>query len=153
AASAAAALSTTVEALIAARTVQGIGAAMVMPLTLTLISNAFPEEKRGAAIGLWGGISGLAVAAGPVVGGAVIDGVGRPWIFWLNVPIGLALIPLSAMKLTESHGPRPRLDPIGLLLAGAGFLSMTWGLVRANDIGWASSEVVAMLIAGVGLIG
>jgi len=153
AASAAAALSPTVESLIAARTVQGIGAAMVMPLTLTLISAAFPVEKRGAAIGLWGGISGLAVAAGPVVGGAVIDGIDWHWIFWLNVPIGLALIPLSALKLTESFGPRPRLDPLGLLLAGAGFLSMTWGLVRANDIGWTSSEVVATLIAGVGLIG
>src|SRR6476659_5574887 len=113
AASAAAALSPTVEALIAARTIQGIGAAMVMPLTLTLISAAFPVEKRGAAIGLWGGISGLAVAAGPVVGGAVIDGIDWHWIFWLNVPIGIALIPLSALKLTESFGPRPKLDPLG----------------------------------------
>ena len=152
AASAAAALSPTVTALIAARTVQGIGAAMVMPLTLTLISEAFPEEKRGAAIGLWGGISGLAVAAGPVVGGAVIDGIDWHWIFWLNVPIGLVLIPLSLSRLTESFGPRPRLDPIGLLLAGTGFLSMTWGLVRANSIGWSSTEVVVTLIAGVALI-
>src|SRR6185437_12432324 len=102
AASAAAALSPTVEALIAARTIQGIGAAMVMPLTLTLISAAFPVEKRGAAIGLWGGISGLAVAAGPVVGGAVIDGIDWHWIFWLNVPVGLLLIPLAATRLTES---------------------------------------------------
>jgi EmrB/QacA subfamily drug resistance transporter len=152
AASAAAALSPTVTALIAARTVQGIGAAMVMPLTLTLISEAFPEEKRGAAIGLWGGISGLAVAAGPVVGGAVIDGIDWHWIFWLNVPIGLVLIPLSLSRLTESYGPRPRLDPIGLLLAGTGFLSMTWGLVRANSIGWSSTEVVVTLIAGAALI-
>jgi EmrB/QacA subfamily drug resistance transporter len=153
AASAAAALSPTVNALIAARAVQGFGAAMVMPLTLTLISEAFPEEKRGAAIGLWGGISGLAVAAGPVVGGAVIDGIDWHWIFWLNVPIGIALIPLSAAKLTESFGPRPKLDPIGLLLAGTGFLSMTWGLVRANAIGWSSTEVVATLVAGLALIG
>jgi EmrB/QacA subfamily drug resistance transporter len=153
AASAAAALSPTVNALIAARAVQGFGAAMVMPLTLTLISEAFPEEKRGAAIGLWGGISGLAVAAGPVVGGAVIDGIDWHWIFWLNVPIGIALIPLSAAKLTESFGPRPKLDPIGLLLAGSGFLSMTWGLVRANAIGWSSAEVVVTLVAGLGLIG
>jgi EmrB/QacA subfamily drug resistance transporter len=152
AASAAAALSPSVSALIAARTVQGIGAAMVMPLTLTLISEAFPEDKRGAAIGLWGGISGLAVAAGPVVGGAVIDGIDWHWIFWLNVPIGLALIPLSALKLTESFGPRPKLDPVGLVLAGAGFLSLTWGLVRANAIGWSSTEVVATLALGVALI-
>ncbi len=153
AASAAAAVSPTVTDLIAARTVQGIGAAMVMPLTLTLISEAFPAEKRGAAIGLWGGISGLAVAAGPVVGGAVIDGIDWHWIFWLNVPIGLVLIPLSATRLTESFGPRPRLDPIGLVLAGTGFLSITWGLVRANALGWTSTEVVVTLVAGLALIG
>jgi EmrB/QacA subfamily drug resistance transporter len=152
AASAAAALSPTVTALIATRTVQGAGAAMVMPLTLTLISEAFPVEKRGVAIGLWGGISGLAVAAGPVVGGAVVDGIDWHWIFWLNVPIGLTLIPLSARRLTESFGPRPRLDPIGLLIAGTGFLSVTWGLVRANAVGWTSLEVVATLAAGFALI-
>src|SRR5215471_6287291 len=152
AASAAAALSPGVGALIAARAAQGAGAALVMPLTLTLISAAFPTEKRGAAIGLWGGIAGLAVAAGPVVGGAVVDGINWHWIFWLNVPLGLVLIPLSLSRLTESFGPRPRLDPIGLLLAGTGFLSMTWGLVRANSIGWSSTEVVVTLIAGVALI-
>src|SRR5262252_8566759 len=115
AASAAAALSPTVTALIAARTVQGAGAAMVMPLTLTLISEAFPAEKRGAAIGLWGGIAGLAVAAGPVVGGAVVDGIDWHWIFWLNVPLGLVLVPLGLALLTESFGPRPQLDLVGLL--------------------------------------
>src|SRR5881397_809566 len=97
AASAAAALSPSVGALIAARTLQGVAAAIVAPLTLTLISAAFPAEKRGAAIGLWGGITGLAVAAGPVVGGAVVEGISWHWIFWLNVPIGLALVPLSAL--------------------------------------------------------
>ena len=152
AASAAAALSPSVAALIAARTVQGAGAAMVMPLTLTLISEAFPVEKRGAAIGLWGGISGLAVAFGPVVGGAVVDGVDWHWIFWLNVPIGLALVPLGARRLTESFGPRPRLDPVGLLIAGSGFLGATWGLVRANAIGWTSTEVVVSIAAGAALI-
>jgi EmrB/QacA subfamily drug resistance transporter len=152
AASAAAALSPTVTALIAARTVQGAGAAMVMPLTLTLISDAFPAEKRGAAIGLWGGIAGLAVAAGPVIGGAVVDGIDWHWIFWLNIPIGLALIPLSALKLTESFGPRPKLDPLGLAIAGAGLLSVTWGLVRANAIGWTSPEVLLTLVGGVALL-
>jgi EmrB/QacA subfamily drug resistance transporter len=152
AASAAAALSTSVGTLIAARAVQGAGAAIVMPLTLTLISAAFPVEKRGAAIGLWGGIAGLAVAAGPVVGGAVIDGINWHWIFWLNVPIGLALVPLALSRLTESFGPRPQLDPIGLLLAGAGVLALTWGLVRANSVGWSAVEVVASLAAGVVLI-
>src|SRR5436305_9577151 len=105
AASAAAALAPSAGALIAARAVQGAGAAAVTPLTLTLISAAFPAEKRGAAIGLWGGIAGLAVAAGPVVGGGVIDDINWHWIFWLNVPIGLALIRLSLARLTESFGP------------------------------------------------
>jgi EmrB/QacA subfamily drug resistance transporter len=152
-ASAGAALAPTVGALIAARVVQGAGAAMVMPLTLTLISAAFPPEKRGTAIGIWGGITGLAVAAGPVVGGAVVQGINWHWIFWLNIPIGLALIPLSARRLTESFGPRPRLDGPGLVLAGAGFLGLTWGLVRANTVGWASSEVIATVIAGAVVVG
>ena len=152
AASAAAALSPTVGALIAARTVQGAGAAIVMPLTLTLISAAFPAEKRGAAIGLWGGIAGLAVAAGPVVGGGVIEGIDWHWIFWLNVPIGLALIPLALSRLTESFGPRPQLDVVGVVLAAAGLLGVTWGLVRANAVGWASAEVVVTLVGGVALV-
>jgi EmrB/QacA subfamily drug resistance transporter len=153
AASAAAALSPSAGALIAARAVQGAGAAIVTPLTLTLISAAFPAEKRGAAIGLWGGIVGLAVAAGPVVGGAVIDGINWHWIFWLNVPIGLALIPLATRRLSESFGPRPRLDVVGLVLAGTGFLGLTWGLVRGNTIGWASGEVIGTLLAGATLVG
>jgi EmrB/QacA subfamily drug resistance transporter len=152
AASAAAALSPSVGALIAARAVQGAGAAIVMPLTLTLISAAFPAEKRGAAIGLWGGIAGLAVAAGPVVGGGVIDGLDWHWIFWLNVPLGVVLIPLALSRLTESFGPRPRLDLRGLVLAAAGLLGVTWGLVRANSVGWGSAEVVATLVAGAALV-
>ena len=152
AASAAAALSPNVGTLIAARTVQGAGAAIVMPLTLTLISAAFPAEKRGAAIGLWGGIAGLAVAAGPVVGGGVVDGINWHWIFWLNVPIGVALIPLGLSRLTESYGPRPKLDLVGLPLAGTGLLGLTWGLVRANSVGWGSVEVVATLAVGAALV-
>ncbi|MEV7027902.1 MFS transporter, partial [Kitasatospora sp. NPDC093558] len=150
---AAAALSPTVGALIAARAVQGAGAALVMPLTLTLISEAFPAGKRGMAIGLWGGIAGLAVAAGPVVGGAVVQGISWHWIFWLNVPIGLALIPLAATRLRESYGPRPHLDVRGLLLAGAGFFGLTWGLVRSNTVGWASGEVLGSLLAGAAVVG
>jgi len=153
AASAAAALSPGVGALIAARVAQGAGAAIVMPLTLTLISAAFPAEKRGAAIGLWGGIAGLAVAAGPVVGGAVIDGINWHWIFWINVPIGLVLIPLSLLRLTESFGPRPELDLVGLPLAAAGMFGLTWGLVRSNTVGWGSPEVIGSLVAGVALVG
>jgi len=152
AASAAAALSPSVGALIAARAAQGAGAALVMPLTLTLISAAFPAEKRGAAIGIWGGIAGLAVAAGPVVGGAVVDGINWHWIFWLNVPLGLALIPLSLARLTESFGPRPQLDLVGLPLAAAGMFALTWGLVRSSTVGWGSVEVVAALVGGAALV-
>jgi EmrB/QacA subfamily drug resistance transporter len=152
AASAAAALSPDVGALIAARAVQGAAAAVVMPLTLTLLSEAFPVERRGAAIGIWGGITGLAVASGPVVGGAVVDGIGWHWIFWLNVPVGLALIPLAATKLTESFGPRPQLDVPGLVLAGGGLLAVAWGLVRATGAGWGSAEVLASLAAGAAIL-
>jgi EmrB/QacA subfamily drug resistance transporter len=151
-ASAAAALSPNVGALIAARGVQGTAAALVMPITLTLISEAFPADKRGAAIGLWGGITGLAVALGPVVGGAIVGGISWHWIFWLNVPIGLALIPLAASRLTESHGPRSQLDIVGLLLAAAGFFAITWGLVRANTIGWGSTETIIALVLGAVLV-
>jgi EmrB/QacA subfamily drug resistance transporter len=153
AASAASALSPSIGALIAARALQGAGAAIVTPLTLTLISEAFPVEKRGVAIGLWGGITGLAVAAGPVVGGAIAGGINWHWIFWLNVPIGLALMPLAARRLTESFGPRPHLDFVGLGLAGAGALGITWALVRANTVGWGSVEIGGSLVAGVALIG
>src|SRR5205823_1816587 len=88
AASAAAALAPSVGALVAARAAQGVGGAIVTPLTLTILSAAVPKEKRGLALGAWGGIAGLAVALGPVVGGAIVDGISWQWIFWLNVPIG-----------------------------------------------------------------
>jgi EmrB/QacA subfamily drug resistance transporter len=146
-------LSPSVGALIAARGVQGAAAAAIMPMTLTLISEAFPAAKRGAAIGLWGGITGLAVALGPVVGGAIVGGISWHWIFWLNVPIGLALIPLCVARLTESFGPRTQLDITGLLLAGAGFFGVTWGLVRASRIGWSSIETLTALALGAILVG
>jgi EmrB/QacA subfamily drug resistance transporter len=133
---------------VTARALQGAGAAIVMPLTLTLISEAFPVDKRGTAIGLWGGIVGLGVAVGPVVGGAVVDGISWHWIFWLNVPVGAAVIPLAAVRLRESFGPRPHLDIVGLTLAGVGALGLTWGLVRAGAIGWTSREVIAALLGG-----
>ena len=151
AASAAAALSPSAGALIAARAFQGAGAAIVMPLTLTLISEAFPAAKRGTAIGIWGGITGLGVALGPVVGGAVVSGISWHWIFWINVPIGLALMPLAARRLLESYGPRPRLDLPGLALAGTAALAVTWGLVRSGSVGWGSAEVLASIAAGLAL--
>ena len=151
-ASATSALAQNVDMLIASRAVQGAGAAAIMPLTLTMISEAFPAEKRGMAIGIWGSITGLAVAAGPVVGGAVIEGLDWQWIFWLNVPIGIVLIPLVLNRMNESFGPRPRLDIVGVALAAAGFLGLTWGLVRGNEAGWTSPEVTLALAGGVVLV-
>jgi EmrB/QacA subfamily drug resistance transporter len=158
AASAAAALSPSVGILIAARVVQGAGAAMVLPLTLTLVSAAFPPEKRSGAIGIWGAIGGLSAASGPVLGGAVTQAINWHWIFWINVPVGLALIPLSAARLNESFGPRGErgaqrsVDFGGLSLAGAGLLGLTWALVRANTVGWASGEAIGTLLAGLALL-
>lgn len=147
-ASAACALSGSAETLIVARTVQGAGAAMVLPLTLTLISDAFPLEKRGVALGVWGGITGLGVAGGPVLGGAITEGIAWQWIFWINVPVGLLMIPVSMLRLRESRGPRPHLDITGLVLAALGLFALTWAPVRAPATGWASAEVIGALATG-----
>jgi EmrB/QacA subfamily drug resistance transporter len=151
-ASALAALAPSLDALIAARALQGLGAAIVTPLTLTLVSEAFPPERRGAALGIWGGISGLGVAIGPLVGGAVVEGISWQWIFWLNVPIGLALIPLARRMLDESHGPDKSLDLRGLGLAGAGLFGLTFGIIRGESLGWTSPIVVTALATGVALL-
>jgi EmrB/QacA subfamily drug resistance transporter len=148
----AAALAPTVELLNVARAVQGLGGAIVMPLTLTILSHAVPREKRGLALGAWGGISGLAVAFGPLVGGAVVEGIAWQWIFWLNVPIGLALIPLGLTRLQESYGPAARLDLPGLGLASAGLFGIVWGLIRGNGQGWTSPEIVGSLSLGLALV-
>ena len=147
AASAAAALAPSADWLIAARAVQGIGGAIVTPLTLTILSAAVSRERRGVALGAWSGIAGFAVAMGPLVGGAVVDGISWQWIFWLNVPVGLVLLPL-ATQLTESKGSDKTLDLPGLGLASAGLLGIVWGLVNGNGHGWASPEIVAALVAG-----
>ena len=152
AASAAAALAPTTDLLVAARAVQGAGAAIVTPLTLTLLAEAFPSEKRGMAIGVWSGISGIAVAIGPLVGGAVVQGISWHWIFWLNVPIGIVLIPLAARRLTESRGPYGTLDLPGLALASTGAFGIVFGLVRAQSLGWTSPTILASLIAGAVLL-
>jgi EmrB/QacA subfamily drug resistance transporter len=151
-ASAASALAPSIEALIAARAVQGFGAALVTPLTLTLLSEAVPARKRGLALGVWAGVTGLGVAMGPLVGGAVVEGISWHWIFWINVPIGIALLPLASRMLTESYGPNERLDLTGLGLAGTGLLGLTFGIVRANALGWTSATVLASLTAGVVLL-
>ncbi len=139
-------------ALIAARAVQGAGAAIVLPLSLTLISEAFPLAKRGSAIGIWGGITGLGVAIAPLVGGAIIQGISWQWIFWINVPVGLVSAVASAVLLRESRGPRPRLDLVGLPLIALGLLALVWAPVRAPAKGWGSGEVVGALILGAALI-
>jgi EmrB/QacA subfamily drug resistance transporter len=153
AASAAAALAPSVEFLVAARAVQGLGGAIVTPLTLTILSGAVPASRRGLVLGAWGGISGLAVAIGPLIGGAVVEGISWQWIFWLNVPIGLVLIPLAALRLTETRGPNSTLDLPGLGLASAGLFGIVWGLVRGNQVGWSSPEIVGMLTAGLVVLG
>jgi EmrB/QacA subfamily drug resistance transporter len=150
--SAAAAMSPSIDWLIAARALQGVGGAIVTPLTLTILSDAVPAERRGLALGLWGGISGLGVALGPLVGGAVVEGLSWQWIFWLNVPIGLAAIPLGMSRLRESHGPAARLDMTGVGLITASALGLVWGLVRANSRGWTSPEIVISLVAGIVLL-
>ena len=151
-ASALAALAPTIEVLNAMRALQGVGGAIVTPLTLTILSAAVPAEKRGLALGVWGGIGGLAVALGPLVGGAVVEGISWQWIFWLNVPIGLLLMPLAWRRLEETHGPSSKLDLPGLGLASAGLFGIVWGLVRGNGQGWGSPEIVAALSAGAVLI-
>lgn len=149
--SAASALSGTAGELIAARAAQGVAGAVLVPLTLTLISEAFPAEKRGAAIGVWGGVTGLGVAAGPVLGGVIVQETTWQWIFWSNVPVALAVAALSSFLLTESRGPRPQLDVPGLVLAGTSMFALTWAPVRAPDAGWASAEVAGALAAGAAL--
>ena len=146
--SAAAALAPSAGALIAARAAQGVGGAIITPLTLTILSAGVPANRRGAFIGAWSGIAGLAVALGPLVGGAVVSGISWHWIFWLNVPIGIVLIPLALRRLDESHGPAAKLDLPGVALASAGLTGIVWGLVRGNGQGWASAEIVTSLIAG-----
>jgi EmrB/QacA subfamily drug resistance transporter len=152
AASAAAALAPNVETLIAARAVQGLGGAIITPLTLTILSAAVPPNRRGLALGAWGGIGGLGVALGPVIGGAVVEGLSWQWIFWLNVPIGIALAPLAARRLTESFGPDSRLDLPGLGLISVGLFGIVLGLVRGNSLGWGSPQIVGSLILGAAFV-
>ena len=146
------ALSTTTGALIASRAMQGVGAAAIMPLSLTLLAAAVPASRRAMAIGVWGGVSGLGVALGPVIGGAVVDGFSWQAIFWINVPVAIVAIPLILRVLPESHGRHQPLDVVGLALVGAGVLATVWGIVRGGDLGWGSAPVTLALLAGVTLI-
>jgi EmrB/QacA subfamily drug resistance transporter len=151
-ASAACALAPNTGALIAARSFQGLGAAIVTPLSLTILTSAFPADRRGAIIGVWGGVAGLAVAAGPLVGGAVTQGLSWHWIFWVNVPIGVVAVVGACLRLEESYGPKTRLDLLALVLAAGGIGGLTWGLVRSSQAGWGSAEVVLAFTMGALLI-
>jgi EmrB/QacA subfamily drug resistance transporter len=152
ASSAAAAMAPSIGFLIAARALQGTGAAIVTPLTLTLLAEAFPPQRRGVALGVWSGISGTAVALGPLVGGAVVQAASWHWIFWINVPIGIALVPVAAARLKESHGAARSLDLPGVVLASSGLFGIVYGLVRSQSLGWTNSEVMISLIAGATLV-
>jgi EmrB/QacA subfamily drug resistance transporter len=150
--SAAAAMAPGIGLLIAARAVQGVGAAILIPLTLTLLSAAVSPERRGLALGAWGAVGGLAIAIGPLVGGAVVEGASWQWIFWLNVPIGIVLLPIAWTKLTESRGSTTRLDLPGLILASVGLFGIVLGVVRGNDHGWTSLTVLPALVIGAVLV-
>ncbi|WP_445148047.1 DHA2 family efflux MFS transporter permease subunit [Baekduia sp. Peel2402] len=151
-ASAACAIAPDAATLIVARALQGAGAAAVMPLGLTLVGEAFPPERRGAAMGILQGLTGLSVASGPVIGGAVAQGIDWPWIFWINVPIGLLAMPFVLTKIPESRGPAHRIDGRGVALITFGAFGVVWGLVRGNAAGWGSAEVVLAIAAGAGLV-
>ena len=150
--SALAALAPSIELLNLARAIQGTGGAIITPLTLTLLSAAVPANKRGLALGIWGGVGGLAIAFGPVVGGAVVEGISWQWVFWLNVPIGLVLAPLAMRRLEESHGPSGKLDLPGLGLISIGLFGVVWGVIRGNGQGWASPEIIGSLVVGAAFV-
>src|SRR5579859_3851807 len=148
AASAACALAPTAGTLIAARAVQGAGAAIVTPLSLTILTAAWPAQRRGTIVGIWGGIAGLAVAAGPLIGGAVVQGLNWHWIFCVNVPIGLVAAAGSMARLSETRGPATRLDIPGVVLVTGGAGGILWGLVRGGEAGWGTGEVIAAFVIG-----
>jgi EmrB/QacA subfamily drug resistance transporter len=146
--SAGAGLAPSVGALVAARAIQGAGGAIVLPLSVTILSAATPAERRGAVLGAWGAVAAVAASLGPVLGGVLTGALSWHWIFWLNVPIGLALMPLAHRWLAESRGPHTQLDLPGIALSGAGLLALVWALVDAGQVGWSSPRVTLVGVAG-----
>lgn len=151
AASAACALAPSAALLIAARAVQGAGGGLAVPLTLVLIVEAYPAARRGTVIGIWGALTGLAVGIGPLVGGAIVQGLAWQWVFWVNVPIGVLVLAVGGRRLAESHGPTRTLDPVGLALAAGAVTALVDGLLRGPQIGWSAPEVLVVLLAAVAL--
>lgn len=147
-ASVACALAPSIGTLIAARAIQGVGAAIIMPLALGLLNANFPPRRRGWALGIYGSVTGLAVLLGPILGGVLTQGLAWPWIFWLNVPLALGAIPLVLTRVKESFGRGTALDLSGLLLFTGAALGLVWGLIRAEAAGWGSVEVTGTLVAG-----
>jgi EmrB/QacA subfamily drug resistance transporter len=148
-ASVACALAGSVESLIAARSAQGAGAALVMPLAMAILSGAFAREERARALGIFSGVTGFALIIGPAVGGFITESFGWRWIFWINLPIGLIAIALVLARLRESFGPKAALDILGLTIVAVAALALVWSLVRGNVAGWTSAEVTGTLAAGV----
>ena len=142
------ALSPNVNALIASRTLQGIGGGISVPLSLALITAATPTHLRGKALGIWGALTGVAVAAGPLVGGAIVEGLAWQWIFWLNIPVGIAIVVLTIRKVNESERIHVTVDPVGLALASVGVFAIAQALIRADAAGWSSASIVGGLIGG-----
>src|SRR6266550_3632 len=148
ASSIACALSGSIVALIVARAAQGASSALIMPLGMALLSAAFPREERARALGIFSGVVGVAVLAGPAIGGAITEGLGCQWIFWTNLPIGLIAIIMVMTRLRESFGPAAALDIPGLVLVAASAFALVWGLLHGNGAGWSSAEVLTALVAG-----
>lgn len=151
-ASAGCALSPTVGWLVASRVVQGAGAALVMPLAVALLNSQLSDDQRGRALGIFEGLTGLATIAGPPVGGTVAYLIGWEWVFWVNVPIALLMIPVVRMRIDESSGTDAALDLRGMVLVTGGCFGLVWGLVRGNESGWGSAEVVVTLALGAALL-
>jgi EmrB/QacA subfamily drug resistance transporter len=143
------------EMLIAWRVVQGVGAALMNPATLSIIAATFPPHQRGMAIGIWAGVSALALAIGPLVGGLLTEHIAWGWIFFVNVPVGVAAIVASFLFIDESKDTshEQRLDLPGLLTSGIGLFALTYGLIEANAHGWTSARILgAFAVGAVGLV-